>query len=108
MPSVSELYVLDAEHRPLPRDKWGVEFVDSEELDGEDGRAENVLDDDVETIWHSQWSARKPEHPHSLVIDLGESQTIYGFRYVPRPTNSPGRIKEFKFYARAKSFEIVK
>ena len=106
--SVSELYVLDTEHRPLQRDKWSVEFVDSEELEAEDGRAENVFDDDAETIWHSQWSASKPQHPHSLVIDLGESQTVCGFRYVPRPTNSPGRIKEFKFYARAKPFEIVR
>jgi beta-galactosidase len=106
--SVGELYVLDAEHRPLPRDKWTVEFVDSEELEGEDGRAENVFDDDVETIWHSEWFARKPAHPHSLVIDLGDVRTVGGFRYVPRPTDSPGRIKEFKFYARLKPFEIIR
>jgi beta-galactosidase len=106
--SVGELYVLDAEHRPLPRDRWSVEFVDSEELEGEDGRAENVFDDDVETIWHSEWFASKPAHPHSLAIDLGEIQTVGGFRYVPRPTDSPGRIKEFKFYARPRPFDIIK
>jgi len=92
----------------LPREKWSVRFVDSEELEAEDGRAENAFDDDVETIWHSQWSAAKPGHPHSLVIDLGEVQTVHGFRYVPRPTDSPGRIKDFKFYARRQPFGIVK
>jgi beta-galactosidase len=41
----------------------------------------------------------QPNHPHQLVLDLGKSQTISGFRYVPRQGNGAGRIKDYRIYA---------
>ena len=75
---------------------------------GEDGRAENAFDGDPETIWHSQWYHSKPQHPHMLAIDLRSQQTLTGFRYIPRPTDSPGRIKEFRLYVSETPFRVVK
>ena len=88
-----------------PRAGWKVYSVDSEELVAEDGRAENAFDGDRNTIWHTQWGSAKPTHPHALVLDLGVETTIGGFRYLPRPGGSPGKIKDFRFYVRREPFE---
>jgi beta-galactosidase len=105
--SIAELFMLDEQGKQLPREKWQVFSVESEELKAEDGRAENAFDDDVETIWHTQWGSAKPPHPHAIAIDLGEEFFISGFQYQSRQGNSPGKIKEFKFYARKQPFELI-
>ncbi|MBI5216085.1 MAG: beta-galactosidase [Ignavibacteriae bacterium] len=106
--SIAELFVLDEKGKPLPREGWKIFAVESEELKAEDGRAENAFDDDIETIWHTQWGSAKPPHPHAIAIDLGNEYVISGFQYQSRSGNAPGKIKEFKFYARKQSFEIIK
>jgi beta-galactosidase len=106
--SAAEIYFIGDDGKVLPRDGWKVFYVDGEELEGEDGRAENVFDDDAETIWHSQWSKTKPMHPHTIAIDFGKPVTIRGIRYLPRPTESPGRIKEFRVYGSSKEFHITR
>jgi hypothetical protein len=45
--------------------------VDSEELVGEDGGADNVLDGQPDTFGYTEWSSSSPAHPHELVIWLG-------------------------------------
>ncbi len=102
--AVAELDVLGAEGRVLPRDRWEVRYVDSEELKEENGSAENAFDGKAETYWHSAWSGVTPRFPHLLVIDLGEVVPIEGVRYLPRQEDKPGRIKDFKFYARKERF----
>jgi len=57
------LYVLGENGKKLDRELWKVYSIDSEELLAEDGRAENAFDDDVESIWHTQWGTAKPPHP---------------------------------------------
>jgi beta-galactosidase len=103
--SIAELNILDPAGKALPRAGWTVYSVDSEELVAEDGRAENAFDGDRTTIWHTQWGSAKPPHPHALVIDLGADAAIGGFRYLPRPGGSPGKIKDFCFYVRHEPFE---
>jgi beta-galactosidase len=105
--SAAEIYVLDSKGNPLSRDNWKVYYVDGEELEGEDGRAENAFDDDPESIWHSPWYKSKPGHPHELAVDLGEVQTVAGFRYLPRMGDAPGKIKQFRLYASEKPFKIL-
>lgn len=106
--SIAELFVLDEKGKQLPRERWKVFSVESEELKAEDGRAENAFDDDVETIWHTQWGTAKPPHPHAIAIDMGEEFIVTGFQYQSRRGNSPGKIKEFKFYARKQPFVLIK
>jgi beta-galactosidase len=105
--SIAELYVLDENGKPFPREKWKVFAVDCEELLAEDGHAENAIDDDPETIWHTTWGSSKPPHPHYIVIDIGKLEKIGGFRYLPRSSDAPGKIKDFKFYVRQQPFETV-
>jgi dipeptidyl-peptidase-4 len=51
---------------------------------GEDGTAENAIDGQTANYWHTEWKNASPDYPHRLILNLGQSQTISGFRYVPR------------------------
>ena len=62
------------------------------------GKADNVLDLQSTSIWHTQWQDAAPQHPHQLVIDLGSVQTIGGLKYLPRQDSPNGRIKDFRVF----------
>jgi beta-galactosidase len=96
--AVAELNLLDADGKGLSHEGWTIAYVDSEERDKEDGTAENAIDGQTANFWHTQWSAAQPPQPHQLVLDLGKSQTISGFQYVPRQSEGAGRIKDFRIY----------
>ncbi|MCK4627795.1 MAG: discoidin domain-containing protein, partial [Sedimentisphaerales bacterium] len=81
----------------ISRNAWSVIYVDSEELDDVYRPAENSFDTSLSTYWQSEWQVA---YPHEIQIDLGEEYLIDGFRYLPRPYNSNGRIKDFEFYVR--------
>jgi signal transduction histidine kinase len=98
--AVAELDLLDASGKVLNRDGWKIAYADSEEHEREDGSAENAIDGNPATFWHTQWSSDSPNHPHHLVLDLGKSCVIGGFRYLPRPGGDKvgGRIKDYRVY----------
>jgi signal transduction histidine kinase len=98
--AVAELDLLDASGERLDREGWKIVYADSEEHALEDGSAENAIDGHLTSYWHTQWSTGSPNHPHHLVLDLGKSWVITGFRYTPRPGNSTvgGRIKDYRVY----------
>ncbi len=98
--AVSELELLDASGNPLSHEGWTIAYVDSEEREREDGSAENAIDGQTANFWHTQWGSASPGHPHRLVLDLGQSRTLSGFRYTPRQgdTEVGGRIKDFRVY----------
>jgi beta-galactosidase len=94
----AELYLLDPAGQDLPRETWKVAYADSEEVDGDDGSAENVFDLQGTTFWHTQWESAQPVHPHQLVLDLGGVQTVAGLRYLPRQDSANGRIKDYRIF----------
>jgi beta-galactosidase len=98
--AVAELDLLDESGKPLSHEGWLIGFVDSEERTQEDGTAENAIDGQTANFWHTEWSATQPAHPHRLMLDLGQSRTISGIRYVPRQGggNVGGRIKDYRIY----------
>jgi len=96
--AIAELVLLDANGKPLSHEGWTVGYLDSEEREKEDGTAENAIDGQTANFWHTQWSAAQPKHPHQLVLDLGKSQTISGFQYVPRQSEGAGRIKDYRIF----------
>ena len=79
--AIAELDLLD-DGKPLSHEGWTIAYVDSEERSKEDGTAENAIDGQTSNFWHTQWGDAQPKQPHYLVLDLGKSQTISGFRYV--------------------------
>jgi beta-galactosidase len=96
--AIAELDLLDAVGQPLSHEGWTIAYVDSEERAKEDGTAENAIDGQTANFWHTEWSDKKPNHPHRLILDLGQSREIGGFRYVPRQGQGGGRIKDYKVY----------
>jgi|GEM_PF-251658 len=96
--AVAELEMLDATGQLLKRDDWKIVFADSEEHEREDGSATNAIDGVESTHWHTQWSESPPAFPHRLILDLGRSVTLTGFRYLPRQgdVNVGGRIKDYQ------------
>ena len=98
--AIGELDVLDRSGKPISHDGWSVAYVDSEEREKEDGTAENAIDGQTANYWHTQWGSAQPNHPHRFVIDFGKSQTVSGFRYVPRQGSGDvgGRIKDYRIY----------
>lgn len=96
--TIAELYLLDDKGREIPRNKWKVVYVDSEETEGDDGNADNIFDLQSTSFWHTQWQQEAPKHPHQMVIDLGAVQNIGGFKYLPRQDAPNGRIRDFNVY----------
>ncbi len=98
--AIAELTLLDAQGEPLDAANLRIAAVDSEERQREDGSAANAIDGQTANFWHTEWGAAQPAHPHQLVIDLGDSVTIGGFHYTPRPGGSAvgGRIKDYRVY----------
>ncbi|MCL3779375.1 PKD domain-containing protein [Prolixibacteraceae bacterium JC049] len=83
---------------PIDRSKWKVVYTDSEETVGENGRKENVLDNNPSTIWHTEWSQKTDDYPHEIQVDMGKSYDLKAFSILPRQNSSNGRIKNFEFY----------
>ncbi|MBN2594762.1 MAG: beta-galactosidase [Sedimentisphaerales bacterium] len=104
--SIAEIHMLDAAGRKIDRNSWKVVYADSEELVGQSGGADNVIDDQPVTMWHTQWEGGStPPHPHHLVLDLGKVQDVSALLYLPRADSRNGRIKDYRIYARKTLFD---
>ncbi len=96
--AVAELDLLDASGNAISHNGWIITYVDSEERVAEDGSAENAIDGQTANFWHTEWKNAQPDYPHRLILNLGQTQTISGFRYVPRQGEGSGRIKDYRIY----------
>lgn len=100
--SIAELYLLDENGKTLSRQKWQIDYADSESTNWGNYTADKIYDLQESTYWSTiQGSA----YPHTLVIDLKSEYTIGGFRYLPRAEeNAPGSIKSYKVYVKSDPF----
>ena len=96
--SFSEFDIIGTDGFLLDRSKWKIAYVDSEEAGAEDGSADNLLDGDLDTLWHSVWSVDHTPNPHRVVIDLGVEVTAAGVRLTPRQESNSAKVKSFKVY----------
>jgi hypothetical protein len=61
--------------------------------------AQNAIDGDPNTMWHSSWEGDIPNFPHELVVEFKAPKTLAGFTALPRQDgNQNGWIKDFAFY----------
>ena len=82
----------------VPQTQMGVQYVDSQELVGEDGAATNAFDGNISTIWHTEWTASEPRPPHEIQINLGSAYEIYELDYLPRQVGTSGTIIRYEVY----------
>ena len=99
---ICEVELLDENGNPIDKKKWEIVHTNTEAL-GE-GVAEDVIDGDESTYWHSAWKKDVKALPHQLIIDLGNIRTVKGFRICMRDVNLPGCIKDFRLYGRPQFF----
>jgi F5/8 type C domain-containing protein/putative BNR repeat neuraminidase len=82
--------------------KWRLEHVDSFQ-DSAGGKpahpGEYAFDCNPSTFWHTEWYPADPLPPHEIQIDLGSSNVIRSFSYLPRQGESEnGTIADFEFF----------
>ena len=99
---ICEIELLDENGNPIGKKKWEIVHTNTEAL-GE-GVAEDMIDGDVATYWHSAWKKDVKQLPHQIIIDLGNIRTVKGFRIYMRDVNLPGCIKDFRLYGRPQFF----
>lgn len=105
--AIAELELLGTDGKPVSRQHWKVVYADSEELDAANNVATNTFDLQESTFWHTNYSTVNPNHPHHIIIDLGEDKKITGFSYLPRAeANKPGMIKDYKVYIKTSPFKL--
>jgi hypothetical protein len=75
----------------LDRTTWTIAGYSSQEDkggEGDTGRCKDVLDNNLNTYWHSCWSGCTATLPHYMIIDMGASQSVSGFRFFQRQSLS--------------------
>src|SRR5207244_12313542 len=73
---------------------WKVVGVDSEETAGADNSAARSIDGDSSSYWHTRWNADQRQ-PHSVTVDMGKTNRIGGFTYLPRQDSLNGVVERF-------------
>ena len=101
--AIAELDILGEDGKPLPREHWKVVYADSEETRSGNRTADKVYDLQESTFWQT---VDNTAYPHQLVIDLGKTYRITGFRLLPRAEKgAPGQVKDYTVYVKANAFE---
>ena len=75
--------------------RWKLVSADSQHSGNE---ANKAFDNDVNTIWHTEYQGSEPSCPHSIIIDLGKTYMVTGIVYTGRTDLSNGRIKDYEVY----------
>ena len=99
---ICEIELIDENGNIINKDKWNIVYTNTEAL-GE-GVADDMIDGDEKTYWHSAWRKDVKPLPHRVIVDLGNIRTVKGFRILTRDVNLPGCIKDFRLYGRPQFF----
>jgi hypothetical protein len=86
-----------ADYPNYNRAAWKIIDFSSEEASGEgpnNGKAMFVIDDNIQTFWHSQWQGASPGPPHYITIDMGEELTLHGVNITARQVDGVGSKPE--------------
>jgi hypothetical protein len=81
--------------KPTLLSKARITMVDSE---APGHQAQNAIDDNPNTIWHTSWQPTPKPYPHEIQIELPEPIAIRGLKYTPRQDQSNGWISEYQVY----------
>jgi hypothetical protein len=89
----------------VPPDEMKIVRASSEEASGDEvyfhstGLARNAIDGDPRTKWSTRYAKGEvASPPHELVIDMGKTRKVSGFRYLPRQIGYNGQFADTEFY----------
>ena len=95
----------------IDKRNWSIKSVSSEETSSENAAAQNAIDGDLTTIWHTQYSGTPGKAPFSVTVDMGEEHPVCGFLAMPRTDNNStnGLVREFllEVSTDAKNWQLV-
>lgn len=60
--------------------------------------AEQAIDGNPDTFWHSVWTPTPAPLPHFLTIDLGKTRTLHGLTCTARQDQSTSRVADCEVY----------
>ncbi len=105
--TLAELELMGNDGKILSALKWRILYASSEEVTSGNYGADKIFDQQESTFWQSQLVGGKPGYPHQLVIDLGDIETIKGFRYLPRSDKkTEGMIKDYRVFIKKEPFKF--
>ncbi len=61
--------------------------------------ATNVIDENPNSFWHTNWHPQPDPLPHHLIIDLGRGIDLKGIKYLPRQDMENGRWADCEVFA---------
>ena len=70
-------------------------YTSSEEI-SDGSSAKNLVDGQINTIWHTMYSVTLAKYPHWVDFDCGEEKLMKGFTYLPRQDGPNGDIKGYR------------
>ena len=107
---------LDISAPLINRSNWTIADFSTEEATGEsggeNGKAIHLIDNNVNTFWHSRWNGGTDEMPHHVTIDMQQVYTITQVDLIRRQGNNDLRAGEFwlsednKSFVKAGSFRL--
>jgi beta-galactosidase len=98
--SPEQLSALLGRSQPSNLVKLGAKIWKADSEDRLNGHtADQGIDGDPATFWHTRWQPRDDPMPHYLIIDLGRALTIKGLTYLPRQDMTNGRVAECQVFA---------
>ena len=81
--------------------KYGAKIYADSEASTENA-AEQVLDGDTNTFWHTPWEGTAPNFPHELVLELPKPAKLDGISCLPRQDGSQnGWVKDYAVFTSA-------
>lgn len=72
--------------------------IDVSSFEPGEGKPEHLVDNDLNTFWHSRWSKDRAPLPQHVVIDYGKPLKLSGMTYFARGDGDEGNVKEFELY----------
>ena len=79
----------------VDKNLWKVVSYDSQHGGNEVAK---LFDDNLNTIWHTEYSGSEPACPHQFVIDLGKVYMIKSLTYTGRQDISNGRVANYEVF----------
>ena len=83
-----------ADYPDFVRANWKIVDFSSQEANGEgpnNGKAIFLLDNNINSFWHSQWQNGNPGPPHHITVDMGETKELHGFVSTARQVDGNGK-----------------
>ena len=63
-----------------------------------EGDAENLVDNNTNTYWHTMYSVTMANYPHWIDFDANDTKLMKGFTFLPRQDNTNGWVKDYEIY----------